>query len=518
MYRILKNNSLSYNKIFHIFTPSLIASLGIGVVTSLLLFVPPYKGVADNGDFFRVAYSNGLYYLPHYDSNYFGYFVRQYGLLNYYNENGSTYFSSQSLFIQLSIMLNRLFFSSHIFDIRFQAVIYVLLLMIGIYLLVESLTCMATNVLSGYFVAGLTVFIFGDSAYTEYFNSLYSESTMYVSFIFIAAFSLLLYRNRYNNLLLVILYTVSAVIFVTLKQQNAPLSLIFALFGMSFCMINKNRFFRWTVVFLMLVILGSGVMTYHFISDEFNNINQYQALTRGVLLNSKDPEQSLQSLGINKQYALLRESIYYQQYSTVGVNSNELRKGLYDHYNFVSISIYYIKNLDQFVDLLNTAAVHWFDVRPMAMGNFERSSGYAFGAHTSFFSGYNTIRKLIAPGRFGFIVVFGLLVSGCYLFSFIQAYRQKKKRLFIRFFLILTFLLLGTAATMMSIIGDGDADLSKHLLLFPITFDCMITMFLSDLITKHVFKNHGIVNRKQDRTRRREMQENLPSTPVLEDL
>ncbi|MEV2517927.1 hypothetical protein ABNB78_07740 [Paenibacillus larvae] len=53
------------------------AAAGVFLITAIALFVPPYIGMADNGDYFRVLYSNGLYFnAPDYDSQYPGYFVK----------------------------------------------------------------------------------------------------------------------------------------------------------------------------------------------------------------------------------------------------------------------------------------------------------------------------------------------------------------------------------------------------------------------------------------------------------
>lgn len=109
-------------------TPAFAAAFGVLLVTVIALFTAPYVGMADNGDFFRIIYSNGLYFnLPDYDSQYFGYFIKQFGIYQYYNENSSMLVSSQSLFIKLALFVNKLVFSKEVFDIRFQAAIYTLL-------------------------------------------------------------------------------------------------------------------------------------------------------------------------------------------------------------------------------------------------------------------------------------------------------------------------------------------------------------------------------------------------------
>lgn len=122
-------------------TPAFAAAFGVLLVTVIALFTAPYVGMADNGDFYRIIYSNGLYFnLPDYDSQYFGYFVKQFGIFQYFNENSTMVVSSQSLFIKLALHLNQLLFSKEVFDIRFQAAIYTVLYVAAVYLLVEAIT------------------------------------------------------------------------------------------------------------------------------------------------------------------------------------------------------------------------------------------------------------------------------------------------------------------------------------------------------------------------------------------
>ena len=178
--------------------------------------------MADNGDYFRILYSNGLYFNdPNYNNQYLGHFVKNYGIYQYYNENGATLFSSQSLFIKASLVINLLFQGSHIFDIRFQAGMYIVLYTAAIYLLVEALTWKMSKK-RGYLVSILAIFILGDTGYTAYFNSFYSESVVLITTIFMVAAGILLYRKRYNDYLMLALFVLSAIILTTSKQQNAP--------------------------------------------------------------------------------------------------------------------------------------------------------------------------------------------------------------------------------------------------------------------------------------------------------
>ncbi|WP_193556142.1 hypothetical protein [Paenibacillus ginsengarvi] len=469
-------------------TPSVFAALAVLSITGFALFIPPYIGMADNGDFFRSIYSNGLYFSnPDYDQLRFGHFVRQYGIFQYYNENASMIFSSQALFLKAAIFLNKLLFHPAVFDIRFQAILYTLLYTAGVYLLVEAVTWRVSRK-RGFLIAGLAVFVFGDTAYTAYFNSFYGESVILVAVLFMSSSWLLLYRRRYNDYTMLALFVVSALILTTSKQQNAPVGLIVAVLGLALIWIREQTRFRILTACSLVVLFLSGIVTYMMISDEFVNVNQYHAMTRGVLMQTPDPDSALKSLGIDEQYAILKGTIHYEPYATVDVNSELLQKEFYSKYSFVSILFYYIQHPDQLGSILQIAAKNAFTIRPGAMGNYELSAGKPFGAHTSFFSAYSFLKENAAPKTFGFIVLWALVVVGLYAPTFVTAVIGRNVRLMQRMLFMVTMMLIGLAGICVSIVGAGDADLAKHEFLFTLAFDIVTFLTVADVVGRRLFR------------------------------
>ena len=52
------------------------------VIITIVLFMPPYIGMEDNGDYARVTYCQGLYDLPeNSELLYNGYFIKEYGIM-----------------------------------------------------------------------------------------------------------------------------------------------------------------------------------------------------------------------------------------------------------------------------------------------------------------------------------------------------------------------------------------------------------------------------------------------------
>ncbi|GAA3401741.1 hypothetical protein ACFFNY_13295 [Paenibacillus hodogayensis] len=470
-------------------SPAAAAAAGVFLITVFALFVPPFIGMADNGDFFRILYGNGLYFnAPDYDSQYFGYFVKTFGVLQYYNENGDALFSSQTLFIRMAMLLNGLFHSSAVFDIRFQTAIFTVLYTIAVFLLVEAVTWRLSRKI-GYVIAALALFMFADTGYTAYFSSFYSESVVMITAMLVIASGLLLYRNRYNDYVMLAVFAVSALILTTSKQQNAPVGLIIGFAGAILIWLRPGRTYRTIAAGIMVGLFAAGIGTYTLIPKEFVNINQYHAMTRGVLMDSTDPEATLKTFGIDKQYAVLNRSNHYLAYTTVDVNSEVLEKEFYSKYGFVSILTYYMGHLDQAGKMLNLAARSGFTIRPPAMGNYELSVGKPFGTQTSFFSGYSVLKDALAPKTFGFIIIWTLLVVGMYMPSFVEAARSGHVRHMVRTPLMTMMILVGLSGILVSIIGAGDADLSKHEFLFTASFDLVTFLTLADLLGRRMFRN-----------------------------
>lgn len=470
----------------HWFTPAAISAFGVLLITVIALFTKPYIGMADNGDYFRVAYSNGLYFLgPDYDSHYFDHFIKHYGILQYYNENGTTMMSSQSLFIRIAMTVNQLLYSGEVFDIRFQGAIFTVLYVAAVYLLVEAITWKLTR-RQGLIVAALAVFIFGDTGYTAYFNSFYSESIVLIMMMLVFASWLLIYRRRYNDYVMLAVFAVSGILLTTSKQQNAPVGIVLAVLGAALLFARRDKPFRVLTAGALALLAAAGIATYVLIPKEFVNINQYHAMTRGVLKESSDPEAALKSFGIDKQYAILRETIYYEQYGPVDVDSRILEEDFYSKYGFGSILRYYVTHPDQLTSILNVAAKDAFSIRPNAMGNYEPTAGKPDGAHTGFFTLYSLLKRTLAPKTFGFIVLWAVVILGLHAPSFLQAVKARNARDMQRMALLLAAILIGLSGIFVSIIGAGDADLAKHEFLFTLAFDLVSFMTAGQLIGRTV--------------------------------
>ncbi|WP_336775711.1 glycan biosynthesis hexose transferase WsfD [Paenibacillus sp. MMO-58] len=467
-------------------SPASLAAFGVALILLIELFIPPFIGMADNGDYYRILYSNGLYFnAPDYTSQTLGYFVKNFGIFQYYNENSALLYSSQTLFVRLSLMISEWFGYNRQFDIRIQAALYGVLYVGAVYLLVKAAVWKASR-RAGYGLALGAIFVFGDIGYLAYFNSFYSESVVLIMLMYLFSAGMLLYQRQYNDYFLLFLFGASAMILTTSKQQNAPIGLVVAMVAVLFVFLKRDRIFRTLAGLQAVVLLLTAVGTYVLIPEQFVNINKYHAMTRGVLMTADNPEQALDYFGIDKQFAVLTGAIYYDQFSPIPVESEEMQTQFLDKYGFPSIARYYLTHPDSAGRIFETAAHNAFSNRTK-LGNYEESAGKPFGARTWAFSGYSYLKEWAAPKTSGFVVLWMIVIVGLYAASFYQAVKERALRRTLRLSLILMMMLSGLCAMAVSVIGAGDADLAKHEFLFAVAFDLVTFWVIADCVCRRLW-------------------------------
>jgi hypothetical protein len=183
------------------------------------LFVPPIIGMADNGDFAKIA---GPWQLgPKADTSHFRYVPRDY---NRGPEHAwdSKYYSSEAVFAWTADRLARIFQSGGWFDIRWMGLVHLSVLILAFAWLMMALQPLgpATQITAGLAAA----FIFGDAAYLAYCNSFFTDAAAFTGLLLtIAALTDLAVRGA--SRLRVAGFICAALLLVTVKVQHAALAL-----------------------------------------------------------------------------------------------------------------------------------------------------------------------------------------------------------------------------------------------------------------------------------------------------
>ena len=447
------------------------AVIAAAAIITVLLFVSPIIGMEDNGDFSRATYAQGLYDLPeNSEILYDGYFIKEYGIMQYFNEYKSTVKTSQFLLIQPAILLDRLLTGNDdVFDIRFLGLLHMVYFLVVLFFLVEYLTH-RLSLISSLAIAAVCVFMFADTGYIAYFNSFFSEPLAYVSLLGCVTCALLYAEDRYNKYLLLLFFLVNGLILTFSKQQFAPIGVLMGIFVLFFLIKKHKGWLFKTLIFVSSAgLITAGITMYLLISEKFTNINLFHSMTRGVLLTSDDPPETLDYFGIDNQYELLNKNIYFARYPLIDAEDERLADDFYSKYDIFEIVGYYAQNPSSFVEMLKMAAQNAYMIRP-TLGNYEFGSGYEQNEQSSFFSLYSSFKEQYAPKTIGFIIIWTLVALALF-------YRKRLTQI-----TVLLLILAGLSQMAVSIIGAGDADLAKHVFLYNVAFDAVNVIMISHVI------------------------------------
>lgn len=472
---------------------AILAFISVISICSITLFLRPIIGMGDNGDFFRVISQSNIYYLQH-DKNYeyFGYFNKDYGIYKYNNDNEKMIVSTQIPLIKIAVFLDKLITKSYTFDIRILAFLYVIIYAFSAYFLVKVLTEDINLNKFKLLITILFIFIFCDTGYIAYFNSFFGEAVDLSFFLFSLGILLYMYKFEKYTILNLILFFTSSLIFIGSKQQIAPVGILVALVLFRLFICCKKRVFRYTALCLAAVIIVSSLYFYRSLSSEFNYINSYDTITRGVLLYENNPDDILKQLGINPQYSILQNTTPYSSTTPViNFDDEKLKKELYSKYSFLSILGFYLIHPKVFLKMINYGFVNGYSIRPKVIGNYEKREGKPFGQQSHFFSLWSSIKEKLFPHNFfltvvAFAIYFRFAVERYLIFR-----REKNINAQLSEEVLLYVFLVGISQIFISIIGEGDVDLAKHEFMFNVTFDIML-LYSACMIIKSIYNKSDI--------------------------
>lgn len=454
--------------------------LAVMVLGIWLMFVPPYIGMADNGDFYRIIKPAGLYHLDTLSEDiFFDYYIREYGIYQYHNQYAQTFYSSQALFVGAAVWLDTLLTGDALFDLRVQAAMLLPLMALCAALMTRTILNGNRHPVAHVFTVALAAWIFADSAYLAYFASFFGESVVLIATVAMTGALLMLTLKRHRGFGWLSLYMVSALLLISSKQQNSPVGILLVPITLHLIWLHRDRLWRGVCAACAVVLAVTAVGMYAIIPDDFVNINKYHAMTRGILLQADNPEEALAEFGIDPQYSVLADTIYYDRVPLISPDDPALQSEFYAKYSFTKILAYYLRHPGKLISMLDLATQYSFTVPPQAMGNFEQSTGMPPGAQTDFFRTYSKLKANLTPDAFAGVLFYFLLVFIADFGGFKRALRERNVAGMLPLEIDVTLGLIGVSQMVISIVGAGDADLAKHLFLFNVCFDILMFLLLA---------------------------------------
>lgn len=465
--------------------PKIIATLVAFLIMTIVVVAVPI-GVANNGELDRIMLENGLYSLEDtQDSNYFNYFVKDYGINEYYNDyidNGNG-FSTQKIFISLAVTMDKIFTGNDgTFDIRFFGFLQVLLCSFAIYLFVDYLSY-GKKKATGYVIGALVVLVLVDTGYTAFFNSFYANGIEYTSFLIAMTSVFLIKQERYNRYFLTVLYAVCSFVFLFTRTRNAWAGIILSVLSLLLLTPRKDKNFSKDKVFnivlssVAVILLTSSVTALVIVPDSIRNIHKYNTMSRGSLKTSQDMEGTLSDFNMYRQYSLLFDTTYYDKFPVAYTGEGEdgeFNKGFYQQFNFVDVIGYYATHPAQFYEMFKHSLENAYTIRPQSTGNYLEESGKEPGSKTFFFSLYSSLKEFAIPRTGG---VFYVWLALLYFFYIRSEYNVK---------IMTAITLIGVSQIFITIFGSGDADMTRNMFMFNVVFDFLNIIMISSWINGYI--------------------------------
>lgn len=447
-------------------------------ILSYILLLRPIIGVADNGDFARIMNSTALYYLSAEPTDrYFGFVNRLYGIRTMIPFGGG-YLSTELPLVLLAVFLCKTVLGTAFFDIRFLAVIYILVLTAAVFYIARC--CRKCIGLAGLFPALIAVFIFCDIGYTSYFNSLYGEPVTFVFLLLMAGMAVTLAIEEKPAIWMLILFCTGALFFAGAKVQNSPAGLLVAMICIRLAWFRKDAAWRRISILSAVLVTVVSLVCYASVSKEIKVCNKYQTVFYGILRGSPDPSGDLEELGIEPSLAVLAGTNYFMEKYPIDIKTPEFKEMLFDKVSYTSVAAFYLRHPRRFLHKLDYAAENGFKLK-QGFGNYEKYPGIQYKQTSNVFGYWSDFKMNALPHTLPFVCAFYAAALIAVIYEYKRA-DNLKMRFFIEF--MGAIILMGMMQFVLPVIGDGDADLSKHLFLFNISFDLLFTAGLAYIVLK----------------------------------
>ncbi|WP_310552119.1 glycan biosynthesis hexose transferase WsfD [Paenibacillus glufosinatiresistens] len=458
--------------------PALLTVIIAGGILIGLVLVGRFLGVADNGDFARMMNTVGLNYYAEesYSDRFFHYSHSRFA----YDRIFSGFYPSSQILV---ILLPRLLFwpfQTHYFDIRLVGVVYSLLLTTATWILVREAS--KRSALTGLLTGAALLFVFYDIGYTAYFNSLFGEPVSMTFLLLTFAFGIRLTAAERPSNFNLSMFFISACMMIASKIQNAPLGLAFALIFLRIIGLkSKDKGWKKRCLVFAVSTLALSVILYAGAPKELKRINIYQTVFFGVLNGSDNIKGDLHDLGLPEKLSVLAGTNYFQTDTVIKQDDPSLNADFYNRISHGDIALFYIKHPHRLYENMKYAANNAFSIRPYYLGNYEKGEGKTSGSVSYLYSGWSEFKNGYVPHTIMFLGVFYLLYCAIWVWEYIRT-SSIKYRTALELMALLG--LIGLFSFLVPILGDGRADIGKHLFLFNVSFDLMMLAILIWLVHK----------------------------------
>ena len=218
-----------------------------------------------------------------------------------------------------------------------------------------------------------------------------------------------------------------------------------------------------------------SLVCYAGVSREIKVCNKYQTVFYGILKDSPDPAGDLAELGLDPAFAVLAGTNYFMEEYPLDIRTPEFKEMLFEKVGYADVAGFYLRHPGRLLEKLEIAAENGFKLR-QGFGNYEKYPGVRYKQTADVFCFWSNFKMNVLPHTLLFVFAF----YAASVLILIYEYRKADTpgtRFLTAFFGFIV--LMGATQFVLPVLGDGEADLSKHLFLFNISFDLLFAAGLA---------------------------------------
>ena len=460
-----------------------VAMAACGVLAVIMLLLPNYLGMGNDSlanakmGYYKLGYIDEEIISGQVASN--AYFTRVYELTHL---DGGSEFSLERVMVNLAKALDWLFTHDQLFDIRFLALLYIVLYLPGVFLVIKAALERVRQFSEAAALAGLGVLIFSDISYIAYFNSLYTDALFFIMLLYMAGSSLLLHRDGKRQSLYVVLLGLSTMGFCLVAKQGFLAGVIVAFFLLMHLQYVVRKNGKALNVIVTCLVLTTSILSLFQVSSEFDDTGKYHAMTRGVLLQSADPAETLEDMGINLSFSVLANDSLYEDYPVTQLANPLIQREFLDRYATGDIMKYYIRHPGALISMWDLGVKAAVNLRRDYCGNYELSTGMPPMGKSIFGATWSIFKIQSAPKTIGYLVVLVvviLMMTGKKLLG-----KHPQRWDFTYFMTCMCLLTLGMADMTYVMIHSGDAQLVQYNAVLGTVMDILLYFVCAELLHK----------------------------------
>ena len=264
-------------------------------LVALQVFIPPYIGMADNGDFPKIT--GRLWLGPTDPDHFFKYFNADYVRSSRYHWV-SPVRSSELWPATLASYLSHTEKEGEVFNIRWLGAVHAIIFLAVFYLFL--LAARPMGVWPAFILGSVGICIFTDVLYVAYFNSFYSDTAALLGLLGSTVLAVLII-TRGPNLLLLIAFSVFAILLIASKSQHALWGFLPALFVLAASKQQKLVLARAIGFGMGTLLLGTSFFVVKTTPADYQGQALFDLIFFKLAKNSPDAAQDLRDLGLSRR-------------------------------------------------------------------------------------------------------------------------------------------------------------------------------------------------------------------------